>query len=177
MSRFLWLAALAFGLSSLLSAQTQQPVLAPHRPIPPRLPHPKSWHDPAVQGSMVGGLWMTDANFKSSIYLKNIVETDPVTVTPILYLANGTKYTLPDVKLEAGGTAIVDINAGLEAQGISSYATLSGYVEIQYTWPWDPICADHTKSGQRTQCDLQLRSPAIQTLRHSGAGLPQSRPL
>ena len=45
------------------------------------------------------------------------------------------------LSLEASGTAIVDINAGLEQQGIASYATLSGYVELQYAWPWDPICA------------------------------------
>jgi hypothetical protein len=46
---------------------------------------------------MVGGLWMTDANFKSAIYIRNIVETDPITVTPILHLSNGVKYTLPKV--------------------------------------------------------------------------------
>jgi hypothetical protein len=90
---------------------------------------------------MVGGPWITDANFKSSIYLKNVVETSRVTVTPVLYLSNGAKYVLPDVTLEPAGTAIVDINAGLQAQGIASYATLSGYVELRYNWPWDPICA------------------------------------
>jgi hypothetical protein len=96
---------------------------------------------PAVSGSMVGGPWITDANFKSSIYLKNVVETSPVTIKPVLYLSNGAKYALPDVILEPAGTAIVDINAGLQAHGIASYATLAGYVELQYTWPWNPICA------------------------------------
>lgn len=90
---------------------------------------------------MIGGLWMTDANFKSSVYLRNFVETDPITVTPILWLANGTRYTLPKVTLEPAGTAIIDINAGLQSKGISSWATLSGYVELQYAWPWDPLCA------------------------------------
>jgi hypothetical protein len=42
---------------------------------------------------------MTDANFKSSIYLRNSVETDPITVTPVLHLSNGSKYTLADVKV------------------------------------------------------------------------------
>jgi len=90
---------------------------------------------------MVGGPWIIDANFKSSIYLKNVVETSPVTIKPVLYLSNGARYALPDVTLEPAGTAIVDINAGLQAHGIASYATLSGYVELQYTWPWNPICA------------------------------------
>lgn len=91
--------------------------------------------------TMVGGLWMIDANFKSSIYLRNVVETDPVTVTPILYLSNGTKYTLPDVTVEPAGISIISINDALQKKGISSWATLKGYVELQYKWPWDPFCA------------------------------------
>jgi hypothetical protein len=84
---------------------------------------------------------MIDGNFKSSIYLKNGVETSAVTVTPILYVSNGTKYTLPSVQLDPAGMAIVDINSALQNLGIAPYATLSGYVEIDYNWPWDPICA------------------------------------
>lgn len=87
----------------LLGQQTK--VLAPHRPIAPRLPD-----DPPKSGplrSMVGGLWMIDANFKSTIYIKNDVENAPVTVTPILYLSNGKKVTLADVTLEPSGTATV----------------------------------------------------------------------
>ena len=58
---------------------------------------------------MVGGLWMTDAGFKSSIYLKNDVEADPITVTLVLYLSNGQKLTLDDVKLEPAGIATATI--------------------------------------------------------------------
>jgi len=132
----------AFAISVLASTSfAQQPkVLAPHRPIAPKVAKATAL-PPAVPGSVVGGPWITDANFKSSIYLKNVVETSPVTVTPVLYLSNGTKYVLPDVTLEPSGTAIVDVNAGLQAQGVAGYATLSGYVELQYNWPWDPICA------------------------------------
>lgn len=64
-----------------------------------------------------------------------------MTVTPVLYLSNGVKYKLPDVNLEPSGTAVVDLNAALESLGIASYATLSGYVEVDYSWPWDPLCA------------------------------------
>jgi hypothetical protein len=129
---------------TLLTANlwAQQPkVLAPHRPVAPRVNKKIDWSKKATLRSMIGGLWMTDANFKSSIYLRNVVETDPITVTPILWLANGAKYTLPNVALEPAGIAIVDINAGLQSNGISSWATLSGYVELQYIWPWDPLCA------------------------------------
>lgn len=89
---------------------------------------------------MVGGLWMTDANFKSTIYLRNDVETDPITVTPILWLSNGKKFMLHDVTLEPAGVALVNINQALADQGLSYWATLTGYLEIQYTWQWDALC-------------------------------------
>jgi hypothetical protein len=141
------LSVVSFGiiaLLQLLSVRTlaQQPkVLAPHRPAPPKVAHPLKWHDPAVLRSMVGGLWMIDANFKSTIYVKNEVETDRITITPILYLSNGHSYTLHDVKLEPAGVATININQALADQGIASWATLTGYVEIDYTWPWNALCA------------------------------------
>ncbi|MGH9512725.1 MAG: hypothetical protein ACRD2U_11385 [Terriglobales bacterium] len=62
-------------------APHRQKVMAPHRPIAPKVAHPKSFAGAATLRSMVGGLWMTDANFKSAIYLRNIVETDPITTS------------------------------------------------------------------------------------------------
>jgi hypothetical protein len=136
-----YLATLIALLACISPLSAQQPkVLAPHKPVAPKVTKPLPL-PPAVPGSMVGGPWMVDASLKSAIYLKNGVETSAVTVTPVLYLSNGVKYKLPDLKLEPSGTAVVDINAALAELGIASYATLSGYVEIDYSWPWDPICA------------------------------------
>ena len=136
--------SVAFTISLLLvTSSAQRPkVLAPHQPIAPRVPKDKELPlPPAKPGSVVGGPWMVDANFKSAIYIRNVVETQSVSVTPILYLSNGTKYSLPQVKLEPAGTTIVDVNAALDSLGLASYATLSGYVELQYNFPWHPICA------------------------------------
>ena len=146
MSRFITCAILApmaliVSLLTSPSVAQQRKVFAPHRPIPPKVGRPINGGTPPMLRSMVGGLWMTDANWNSSIYLRNIVETDPITVTPILYLSNGTKYVLADVKLEPAGISILSINQALSKKGISSWATLSGYVELQYTWAWDPLCA------------------------------------
>lgn len=132
-----FLAICIFSASSL----AQQPkVLAPHKPVAPQLPFTGKWRDPAVLRSMVGGLWMTDANFKSLIHIKNDLKVAPLTVTPILYLSNGQRYQLDSVKLAPSGTAVISVNDALAAQGIAPYATLSGYVEVQYTWSWDAIC-------------------------------------
>lgn len=137
-----------FALPLTASAQ----VLAPHKPVPPVLPQPKAWHSPATSRSIVGGLWMTDANFKSTIYIRNQVETSPVTVKPVLYLSNGVAYPLPPVILEPSGVAVVSINDALAQQGLAPYATLSGYVEVDYSWPWDPLCV--TVSNVDTQHSL-----------------------
>jgi hypothetical protein len=124
------------------SAFAQQPkVLAPHRPIPPLVEHPKKWYRPAVLRSVAGGMWMIDANFKSTIYLRNNVETDPITATPILWLSNGQKYVLNEVKLDPAGVAVINVNQALADKSIASWATLNGYLEVQYTWPWDALCA------------------------------------
>ena len=84
---------------------------------------------------------MVDANFKSTIYVKNLVETSAVPVTPVLYLSNGKQFALTPLQLAPGGIAVIDVNEALQNQSIAPYATLTGYVELQYFWPWDPICA------------------------------------
>jgi len=78
------LLALAFALFVVPFCVAQQSkVPAPHRSVPPkatkRIPLPE-----AVPGSIVLGPWMVDANFKSTIYVKNLVETSAVPVTPVL---------------------------------------------------------------------------------------------
>jgi hypothetical protein len=131
-------------LLSLLSFAQQTKVLAPHKPVAPLLPREKWPTERPVRRSAVGGLWMIDANFKSSIYLKNNVAVAPLTVTPILYLSNGKKYVLPDVKLKPSGTAVVSVNDGLRDLGLSPWTTLIGYVDIQYMWSSDAICVTIT---------------------------------
>ncbi|MBV9761086.1 MAG: hypothetical protein JO340_11025, partial [Acidobacteriaceae bacterium] len=122
------------GLPGATPAQGDEPyVPAPHRFVAPKLPQPKQWHSPMTQRSMLGGLWMTDPNYRSVLVLKNEVQTSALAVTPVLYLANGAKYRLPEVRLEPAGTAVVDLNAALAQVGIASWADLFGYVEVQYS--------------------------------------------
>jgi len=155
-------------------AQTTK-VLAPHKPVWPkvakRFPLP-----PSVPGSIVGGPWMVDGNFRSSIYLKNGLETDPITATPTLYLSNGAQYALPSVQLEPSGTAVVDINAALQSLGIAPYATLSGYVEISYNWPWDPICATIRNLDVAHSLVFSYNFRSVKPLHLPGQPQPSSAP-
>jgi hypothetical protein len=132
--------ALTFALLALPCLAQQPKVPAPHRSVPPKAEKPIPL-PAAVPGSIVVGPWMVDANFKSTIYLNNLVQTSAVSVTPVLYLSNGTKFTLSPIQLAPAGISVIDVNAALQNLGIAPYATLNGYVELQYSWPWDPICA------------------------------------
>ena len=135
-----------FSTSTLLAQQTADnpPIPAPHRPVAPELHSSQKKTMSAVSRSMVGGLWMTDPNFRSVLTVTNNVQTSALTVTPVVYLSNGNKYQLTAVTLPPSGTANVDINGGLAAQGLASWASLYGYVEVQYSWPWDALCVTVT---------------------------------
>jgi hypothetical protein len=139
------LTAFLFTLLYSAGLSGQQPkVLAPHKPIAPRVPESLEHHETGIPRSMVGGFWMIDANRKASIHITNDLGTSALTVTPSLYLANGARYRLDPVTLEEFGTAVISVNEALAKHGISSWATLSGYVEVEYTWAWDPLCVTVT---------------------------------
>jgi hypothetical protein len=142
-SQVLWFAAivLMLGAPSLTTAAQQPRVLAPHQPVAPRLPRNKSWDPPAKSQSLVGGYWMISPNFNARVYLSNSLKYDALSVTLILHISNGVQYTLPPVKVDPSGTAVIDINQSLANQGIAPYANLSGYVELQYQWGWAAVCA------------------------------------
>lgn len=132
---------LASGVfAASLSAQ-QPKVLAPHNPVKPKLTERLPRAKPMANQSALGGLWMGGPNWKASLYLTNGLKTDPLTVTPSVYLSNGVRYKFDSVTIQPSATVIVDINQELEKQGIAPYATLSGYAQIEYQWPWAPVCA------------------------------------
>jgi hypothetical protein len=173
------LVALAFSLLLIPRVAAQQlKVLAPHKPVPPVVPFTGKWHSPAVLRAMVGGLWLTDGNFKSSIYIKNSVKVAPITVTPFLYLSNGLKYQLPDVNLEPSGTGVISINQALADKGIASWATLKGYVEIDYKWPWDALCVTvRSVDVQHSVVFSYNLLPKAPNAQNEGSADPQPRTL
>jgi hypothetical protein len=133
--------AVVLGFGSTSSYAQSPKVMAPHQPVAPKLEPRRTEYMLPVRQSAIGGLWMTGANNKASLYLKNGLKTDTITVTPILYLSNGGRYALPAVTLEPSGTSIVDINEGLAKQGIAPYGQLYGYAELEYQWPWAAVTA------------------------------------
>src|SRR5258708_18703899 len=130
-----YLAALIAVLGCTASLSAQQPkVLAPHKPIAPRVPKSQEREDLGVPRSMVGGFWMIDANRKASIYLRNGLESSSITVIPNLYLINGVRYNLSPVTLEASGTAVVSINDALRQKVIAPCPPLPAPLYLHSTW-------------------------------------------
>jgi hypothetical protein len=130
-------------LFCLLQASTSsQPakVLAPHKPVTPRITTPQP-QDIPVQRSLVGGLWMVGPDLKASIHIGNDVATSSISATPILHVSTGRSITLPQVKLDPSGIAVISIDEALKQANIVPTTRTFGYVEIQYSWAWDAICA------------------------------------
>ena len=144
-SRFVLLFVLLFAVVSAAAQQSSPPIVqAPHKPINPKDPPSRVRHLPGTPRSMIGGFWMIDANSKASIYLKNGLETSAITVNPALFLSNGMRYDLAAVTLEPSATSVISINDALAKQGVAPWGILSGYVEVAYSWAWDPLCVTVT---------------------------------
>lgn len=139
---------LGFSFASLVLALGWQPsfaqhpnVPAPHRPVPRPVSAAKMPVPPQVPRSEVGGLWMTSGSLKSYLHITNDLTTSPLVVTPVLWLSNGAKLSLPAQKLGPSETTVISINQALAEQGLAPYAELSGYVELDYNWAWPVLCA------------------------------------
>jgi hypothetical protein len=88
-----------------------------------------------------GGFWRVDHTFTPLLHINNLLHNVPITVTPMLYMADGTEYDLEPVMLAAAGVATIDIrdvllNAPPEVQvHISEYGTAA----IKYEWQWSAV--------------------------------------
>lgn len=67
----------------------------------------------------------------------------PLTVTPVLFFADGTKYDLPAITLEPAGVAQVNIRYALEnvPATIQSHVSAFGMAGISYHWSWPAVTA------------------------------------
>jgi hypothetical protein len=63
--------------------------------------------------SLYCGLWRVDNGFVSKIHIKNALIVGPLTVLPVLYMADGTQYSLQPVQVPTAGTAQINVNDAL----------------------------------------------------------------
>ena len=68
---------------------------------------------PKTLQTMTSGLWRVDEGFVSTIQVRNLRTADSITVTPTLYMADGTSYPLSMVTLAASESQTINVNEAL----------------------------------------------------------------
>ncbi len=93
---------------------------------------------PLKRQKAVGAFWRTDHAFQASIRISNDLAVAALTVVPVLYMADGTQYTLSAVKIPKRSIATVSINEALAAAPpeIASHISTYGSATLRYVWRW-----------------------------------------
>ena len=106
-------------------------------------PIPMTKLSPNTPQGVEGGFWSVDNNFDPVIRLKNVLLNQPLSVTPVLYFADGTEYQLPLVTLEPAGIWQINIRIALQSvpAGLASHVSTYGMAGISYQWSWPAVIA------------------------------------
>ncbi len=94
-----------------------------------------------VQHELFGGFWRIDHSFQARLRLKSSLVADSITVTPVLYMADGTEFVLSETKLSPNGSATIDINNALRhaPSQISGHSSVFGSASLRFQHAWNPI--------------------------------------
>ncbi len=120
--------------------------------LPAQFSPPESLNTSALRMTdynMGGGFWRTDANFEPVLRVKNVLEVSSLSVTPILFMADGTEYDLRPLTLDKAGIASIDIKDALRDAPlqIAAHGSEFGSAALRYTWKWrDAAVAEITNT-------------------------------
>lgn len=83
------------------------------------------------------GLWRTDGEFSAEMHIKNSLIVAPITVEPVLFMADGTEYDLPGIPLSTAGNSSININDALATapRAIADHVSSYGSAAIRYKNP------------------------------------------
>ncbi len=86
-------------------------------------------------------LWRTDATFRSTIRLKNSLDTAPIDATVTLYMADGTPYVLPAIHLAKAAVDTVEVNQALAQapETVQSHLSRFGSASVKYRYDWQGV--------------------------------------
>lgn len=102
----------------------------PSRSVPSanKKPSPSSASRRApTEHTLYSGLWRVDGAFVSTAHIKNVLVNAPLAVTPALFMADGTEYDLPALKLDPGGISDLSINDALRSAPPTVQSHLSDF--------------------------------------------------
>jgi hypothetical protein len=86
-------------------------------------------------------LWRGDSGFRSTIRLSNQLLVNEINARVTLYMADGTPYELPGVRLAPGAVAAVDVNDALEKapDTVRSHVSDYGSAAVRYQYDWQGV--------------------------------------
>ena len=119
------LMVLLAAFAAVSGAEPQAPSAKPAPPLPTEPPASKQ--NPMVEQRSVGGFCRTDHTFEASIRITNNLSIAPLSVTPILYMADGTEYPLASVQVSQSSVVTVSVNEALAAAPVLLAGHLSNY--------------------------------------------------
>jgi hypothetical protein len=111
-----------FGVASYLALPLRAPA-----PVPGPPPSPQTSSGTTSTYALYCGLWRVDNGFVSKIHIKNALIVGPLTVLPVLYMADGTQYELQPVQVPTAGTSQINVNDALSYAPPAIAAHLSEY--------------------------------------------------
>ena len=76
---------------------------------------------------LAGGFWRTDHDFTPTLQITNVLTVAPLTVTPVIYMEDGTPYSLGPFNLAISGVLALDLRAKLEEAPPEIAAHVSEY--------------------------------------------------
>jgi hypothetical protein len=96
-------------------------------------------HEKQVESQyLVGGAWRLDGNFEATLRITNVLEVSGITVTPVLFMADGTELELPVQTLAPSEVKLISINqavAGAEAK-LGNHKSAYGTAALKFDWAW-----------------------------------------
>ena len=164
---------------------TAIPCLASAQKKPLKRPH----HDPSTTQEAAGGFWRIDRDFDAALRIKNVLLKQPLTVTPVLYMADGTEFDLPSLDLPAAGVASVNIGRMLQNAALGAHRSTYGSASVRYHWSWAAVLATIQNTDEIESITFhstlntnitQLKDPSTASGPHTLQGMwwtpPQSTP-
>lgn len=108
-----------------------------------KLPVTRPHGDPHTLQSSEGGFWRSDRGFDSYLRIKNVLLKTPLTVIPVIYMADGFEVDLPPVTLEPAGVASINLKVALADAGVATggHSSSFGMAAIKYRWGWSAVLA------------------------------------
>lgn len=99
---------------------------------PPAQPPPPPPPPAATNQEVIVAYWTSETGWTSELQLRNNGLSQPLTVTPVLRLADGSETSLAPVTIQPEEVASVDINAAIAAAAASQLVGTYGSVALRF---------------------------------------------